>query len=292
MGAISDLKQAIEKYGLQSPSTIEPGKIQRFPGLNKSNTNRAAWVYLDHSLEFGAFGDWSTGLEVKWSLKTTTAYDPLLPNIDDYWVNNASNIINDNQEAISKAKQIWSYSTAAKESHLYVATKRITPFKARQNDNSLILPLQNISGEIQSLQFITESGAKPLLKGGKKKGNFIPVRYENRIKKFIICEGWATAYTLADQYVDWNVLSAIDCGNLKIVALSIRLQYPEAQIQIAADDDRQTPNNPGLKKARQAAIEARAALLIPAWPSNAPENLTDFNDLKNFLEDLENEPKH
>ena len=58
-----------------------------------------------------------------------------------------------------------------------------------------------------------------------------------------------------------------------------RSLWPAAKIIVAGDDDRLTTGNPGLTKAREAAIAADALLALPQWPSGAPESLTDFNDL-------------
>jgi putative DNA primase/helicase len=100
----------------------------------------------------------------------------------------------------------------------------------------------------------------------------------------IVCEGWATGCTLAESKPGAVVLSAIDAGNLEVVAVAARHRWPSAKLIIAGDDDRLTAGNPGATKARAAAIAASALFALPLWPSDAPENLTDFNDLAIWLE--------
>nr|VFJ67451.1 MAG: putative DNA primase/helicase [Candidatus Kentron sp. FM]VFJ69182.1 MAG: putative DNA primase/helicase [Candidatus Kentron sp. FM]VFK17966.1 MAG: putative DNA primase/helicase [Candidatus Kentron sp. FM] len=95
----------------------------------------------------------------------------------------------------------------------------------------------------------------------------------------IICEGWATGCTLAEDEPEALVLAAIDAGNLKAVAMEARHHWPSVERVIAGDDDRQTPGNPGATKARAAAIASGAVLAFPQWPEGAPDTLTDFNDL-------------
>jgi putative DNA primase/helicase len=41
--------------------------------------------------------------------------------------------------------------------------------------------------------------------------------------------------------------------------------------------------NPGATKAKAAAIASGALLALPQWPEDAPEHLTDFNDLAVWL---------
>ena len=103
-------------------------------------------------------------------------------------------------------------------------------------------------------------------------------------QRIIICEGWATGCTLAKNEPGTSVIAAIDPGNLEIVAVTLRHLSPTAEIVIAGDDDRLTTGNPGLTKARAAAIAANALLSVPDWPADAPKSLTDFNDLVNWLE--------
>jgi len=95
----------------------------------------------------------------------------------------------------------------------------------------------------------------------------------------IICEGWATGCTLAEDSPAALVLVAIDAGNLKPVALATRRRWPYAELVIAGDDDRLTAGNPGATKVKAAAIASNALLALPQWSEDAPEHLTDFNDL-------------
>ena len=99
----------------------------------------------------------------------------------------------------------------------------------------------------------------------------------------VIAEGSATASTVATQFPGACVLAAIDAGNLEPVARAVRSRYPAVQIVVAADDDRLTPGNPGLTKAREAAAAVGGKLVRPVWPEGAPDDLTDFNDLAAWL---------
>jgi putative DNA primase/helicase len=148
----------------------------------------------------------------------------------------------------------------------------------------LVLAVKDFTDELTSLQFIQPDGTKLLLKGGRKKGCFIHVTGDiERPSRVVICEGWATGCTLGEDDPKAVVLSAVDSGNLKAVALSARCRWPSVELIVAGDDDRLTAGNPGRSKAQAAAIAANALLALPQWPEGVPETLTDFNDLSLWL---------
>ena len=101
--------------------------------------------------------------------------------------------------------------------------------------------------------------------------------------KVIVCEGWATGCALAEDEPAATVLAAIDAGNLEIVAMGARERWPLCDLVVAGDDDRLSERNPGASKAHAAAIKSSALLAFPQWPADAPQHLTDFNDLAIWL---------
>ena len=148
----------------------------------------------------------------------------------------------------------------------------------------MTLPVVDFTSTLTSLQFIDADGGKRLLSGGRKRGCFIPVAGDKENpSRVIICEGWATGCTLAEDEPAALVLAAIDAGNLEPVATSTRRRWPAAELVIAGDDDRLTTGNPGATKAKAAAIASAALWALRQWPENAPDHLTDFNDLAVWL---------
>jgi putative DNA primase/helicase len=57
------------------------------------------------------------------------------------------------------------------------------------------------------------------------------------------------------------------------------MKFPEATLILCADDDVATDGNPGLTKARAAAVAVGGKLAIPIFAADRPEGATDFNDL-------------
>ena len=185
--------------------------------------------------------------------------------------------------AAEKARELWGKSRPADPHHPYLVAKGITPCGARQRGQTLFLPVCSLDGTLWSLQMIQPDGSKQLLKGGAKRGHSIPVAGKPDAESVIICEGLATGCTLAAHYPGALILAAVDADNLTPVALSVRERCPGVAITIAGDDDRLTIGNPGATAAEAAARSAGARLILPAWPDDAPETLSDFNDLDAWM---------
>tara|TARA_R110002073_G_scaffold303107_2_gene471037 strand:- start:457 stop:828 length:372 start_codon:yes stop_codon:yes gene_type:complete len=62
-------------------------------------------------------------------------------------------------------------------------------------------------------------------------------------------------------------------------AEAVRNRLPGIKIIICADDDYLTDNNPGIKKAIEAAGTVSGYIAIPEFGNNRPDKATDFNDL-------------
>ena len=129
-----------------------------------------------------------------------------------------------------------------------------------------------------NLQRIALDGGKRFLFGGRVRGCYSPMGRIAPGKPLCICEGWATGATL-HQDGGYTVACAMNSGNLKPVALALRAEYHTTEIIIAGDDDRRTDGNPGRTAANAAAAIAGCLVTFPEWPADAPDTLTDFNDL-------------
>ena len=56
---------------------------------------------------------------------------------------------------------------------------------------------------------------------------------------------------------------------LKSVARALRGKFPELRLVICADDDRETPGNPGVTHAKAAARAVGGFLAVPKFPEVA-----------------------
>ncbi|TNF09944.1 MAG: topoisomerase [Vibrionaceae bacterium] len=287
--AISQFRDAMRGAGLEPPDAIEPGKLHRFPGNGKRPSNRAGWCLLFDEGFGGCFGDWSTGFTESWQAERRKPYSQAERSAFARRVEAAKNQAKIEHytrqaNAADRAVVIWNASILAPASHPYLIRKRIQPHGARIHKGALMLPILDFSGRLTSLQFIAADGGKLLFSGGRKRGCFIPVAGDmTDSSRVIICEGWATGCTLAENEPTSLILAAIDAGNLEPVAIAAHHRWPSAELVIAGDDDRLTAGNPGATKATAAAIASGALLALPQWPEKAPKHLTDFNDLTVWL---------
>lgn len=261
-----------------APKTIEPEKIIRFDDAEGKPGNNACWAILFLGAPAaGAYGNWRTGFQSTWhekGSKSMTHEDrrQLRERIELAKRQREADRLKAQEEAITKAKRIWSESCSPTLTHPYLIKKKILPFSAKQKGNLLILPIIDGRGELTSLQFISPNGEKKLLSGGKKRGNHIPVNSPTHYFRLLICEGFATGATLAEAEPTAKVIAAVDAGNLESVAVHARANHPGLEIVICADAD-----PVGLEKARKAAIRAGADMAVPEFPPGVKG--TDFNDL-------------
>jgi len=293
---------AIRASGLEPPAVIIPGKLHRFPGIGKGNSNRAGWCLLFEDGRGGSFGDWSSGFSENWQADHKHHFSKAERAVFRRKMAAAraaaeAEQLDQQKQAAVRAVGIWNRSTASPLDHPYLIRKGVQSHGARLYRATLVLPVVTLDGEIRSLQFIAEDGGKRLLSSGQKRGCMITVNEALSVdmrpaEQIVICEGWATGATLAEDDPDTLVLAAIDAGNLKPVALSVRRRWPNVEITIAGDDDRLTAGNPGRTKAVEAAITVDGQVAFPQWPEGAPESLSDFNDLAYWLRTTEKEMRY
>ena len=157
------------------------------------------------------------------------------------------------------------------------------------NDNKIVIPLFNIKGEIQTLQFIDQNGKKSFLKGGKKQGNFFIID-DKKIKDsstIFLAEGFATAVSI-HLATNKPVAVAFDAGNIEHVLKNLKSIFADKNFIITADNDLYSEKNIGLQKANLAGQKYGAKVVIPNFHNlnHLPNDLnlqhlkpTDFNDL-------------
>ncbi|MDE2388204.1 MAG: toprim domain-containing protein, partial [Betaproteobacteria bacterium] len=158
----------------------------------------------------------------------------------------------------------------------------------------LLLAVQDVHGQIWSVQTIQPSGAKLFAAGSRKENNFHVVGNNgqgmeaaiNTAPVIVIAEGYATADTLS-QALDYPVIAAFDSGNLSKVAQDLHEKYPHKPIIIAGDDDHHLESTLGKNPGKEKALEAAALVNgVPVFPVFSPDEqvskkLNDFNDLAN-----------
>jgi putative DNA primase/helicase len=286
--AVAALLDTMLAHGIAptDPSEIvADGMLRRFRVDGDRPRSRNGWAVLHH--DHGAAGSWKSGVTCAWSSKAASRMNRHEMGVHLRLIRQAkaeSQREAEQQAAAARASMLWAKARPASPDHPYLVRKRIPPGNARQSGDLLVLKIEDVSGNTRSLQYIAGDGIKRMLSGGSKKGHFIIAACSLPAGLIVIAEGFATASTVATQFPGAAVLAALDAGNLEPVALAIRAKFPAVQIVVCADDDRLTPGNPGLTKARAAAGAVSGKLVRPVWPDGAPDSLTDINDLAVFME--------
>jgi putative DNA primase/helicase len=260
---------------LRSIGCVDPipadGRIHRWKPEGRGNKNGWAVLHREGDGIWGAAGNWATGdrITIRDGIVNPAAVERVRHDLEKRARKDATT-------AQLKAGIHWSRGHPVGFSP-YLKRKQIENLGIRYDGTTVIIPMYDVDGGLHGVQTISPDGFKLFTKGCAKKGKM------HRIpgKTFtVIAEGYATAASI-HMATGFECIVAFDAGNLRPVAEAIRQKHPKAQIIIAADDDRETPGNPGLTKANEAAKAIKAKVAVP------PEG-GDWNDhhCKHGLTDL------
>jgi putative DNA primase/helicase len=294
------------------------GTLERFfvEGDRKGSKNGWAILHIDKS-PVGQFGCNKRYGDHKFVWKGDRDTKPMSPaerkSQQDEWdrkkAEKAATERKRHADAAARAQSTWAASAPATNDHPYLVRKGVKAHGLRVGkwefindetgeiwnltDNALLVPLCDKTRAIHSLQGIFPGkilgkgdGArdKDFLKHGAKIGLFHVIGKPQTVDDclvFILCEGYATGASIHEA-TGHCVLVCFDTSNLLPVADAIRESKPEAIIVLAADNDQWTSKpvqNPGVHFASRAAAAVGGLLAVPQFPSDHPDQPTDFNDL-------------
>lgn len=284
MSAEIQFMDAIRAAGLTPPASIIPdGNLYRFNTTGKRGDLTGWYTFHGDNIPAGAFGDWRQGFSQTWradigrklTRAETQAHRARMQ---------AAALVRDAEqekgrlEAAARAQAIWREATPAPANHPYLIAKSIKAHGIGLHQGSLVIPMADHTGAIVSLQFILGDGIKRFLPGGKKKGCFFLIGKTAGAAALAICEGYATGASIHEA-TGLPVAVALDAGNLEPVSVAMRRSLPDLPLIICADDDHQTEGNPGLTKAKAAALATGAMMAVPYFGKDRPAKATDFNDM-------------
>lgn len=172
----------------------------------------------------------------------------------------------------AKATKMLESAHNVNADHAYLIKKNVKPYGAKQLKDMLLIPVRK-GKTLTGLQIIMPDGSKKFLTGTEKTGAYLAIKGKG--KTVYLVEGWATGATI-HELTSATVIVCYDCQNLEAVSKEIRAKGPEYDMVMVADNDRLTAGNPGLTKARAAALATGARLVIPTFPG---DDGTDANDL-------------
>lgn len=280
---IGDFTAAMRGDGLGEPDTLHAdGCIHRFRGEGDKPGHRNAW-YLLHldARPAGAYGSWRTGLYATWCgdhvALTPAEQAAMRRQIEQARATReAEQAVRHAAVAMVAAGRL-ERAPVADPLHQYLVAKEVKPHGTKQDGDRLLVPVL-VAGEVASIQTIAPDGTKRFLPGGRVAGGWYRIDGEPH-RPMVICEGFATAATLAEE-TGATVYAAFHAGNLLSVARHVRSLHPVADVIVAADNDQWTDGNPGVTDASEAALAIGARLLVPDFDGlDLSSRPTDFNDL-------------
>lgn len=281
--AIDQFRSAIAATGLALPEVIHgDGALHRYSSNGKRDDQSGWYVFHeDGDLSAGAFGCWRAGVSQTWGGKEVNTLTPAQRGAYQQRMKaiarqrEADKVRRQDDAAVAAARR-WEAAAPAPVDHPYLVHKGVQLHGLKAEGDALLIPLRDVSTSLHSLQTIGIKGDKRFQTGGRIKGCYFGIGKPKSM--LIVCEGFATGASLHEA-TGHAVACAMNAGNLLEVAQALHSKYPSLHIVVAADDDWRTEGNPGLTKAREAALAVGGKLAVPVFDCNRPEGATDFNDL-------------
>lgn len=265
-----DFRKALALAGLSmlKGDLVADGTLQRYQVEGDKAGSKNGWyvLHLDDK-PFGAFGSWKTGQSETWSpgaAETMTAAErqALAARMAAAKLARDIELAAVQTSARQRAHDLWEKAKPADGGHAYLVKKGVPAYGLKLLRQQLVVPLRDVDGTLHSLQFIAGDGRKTFLTGGRKRGCYHAIG--KPAAALCICEGYATGATI---YRDTGHATAVafDAGNLQPVARALRQKFPRLTLVIAADNDTETPGNPGVTAAQAAARAVGGVLAVPTF---------------------------
>lgn len=286
----------LDIYPLKDTNLILDGQLHRYviEGDSPHSKNGAYCIYTD-GVPAGYLQNWKTGLKTTWKFDMSNFNRDQLKyfNSKEYKKRaEEKRIVREKTQQEKQAKASESarifFEQLEKEphGHPYLVKKDISPYNLRLNKsaNSLAVPLHDVDGKFVSLQWIDASGNKRFFPEAPTKGVFWSIALDtlknDKSDVILLGEGFATmakVYELSN----YPCVAAMNCGNLFDVAQALKNKFPNAQIVVMSDDDKETEIkrgfNPG-KIAAEKIVEAKLAKGFFSPPFKSPAEGTDWDD--------------
>lgn len=265
-----DFRNALALAGLPmlKGDLIADGVLHRYQVEGDKAGSKNGWYVLHADAHtFGAFGSWKTGQSETWSPSSSETMTDLERKALAARIAAAKLARDAEQSAVhtsarKRAHDLWEKAKPADGGHAYLVKKGVPAYGLKLLRQQLVVPLRDVDGTLHSLQFIGVDGRKTFLTGGRKRGCYHAIG--RPAAALCICEGYATGATIYQATGNATAV-AFDAGNLQPVAKALRQKFPRLVLVIAADNDAETPGNPGLTAAQAAARAVGAALAVPSF---------------------------
>lgn len=245
---------------------VADGRIKRFRIEGEKPGSKNGWCVLESDpIPHGLAGSWRTGEVHKWRDAEARPINmkerrELHSRMLAAKIARSQEQVKVWHEARAKAQRLWSIARPASADHGYLTRKGVKAWGVRQLHGSLVIPARDTAGDIHTLQFITPDGSKRFLTGGQVSGHYHAIGRPG--DTVCICEGYATAASVYEA-TGYATAVAFNAGNLVSVTFKMFIKFPKRRLIVVADDDHETPGNPGLTEAIRAAHRVGAYVAKP-----------------------------
>ncbi len=293
---VLDFMRSLNVQPRDERDIIIDGYLHRYSTHDDKSYNQSgAFCIFTDGIPAGWVQDWRKGEAVNWHYDMSTLDNEQCTyfNSDEFKQKaererkEAEEKRKDKQnKAISLARQSWHDLKPAPDNHPYLISKKVKNYGLHFNEDTkaLAVPLRDISGQVQSLQWIRPDGQKRFFEGAPTEGAFFAVALDLVDDKYtgavLLAEGYATAAKLYE-LTGLPSVAAINCHALMEVARLLKEKYPKCVILVMADDDKETELkhgfNPGLREA-QKVVSKKLAKAVISPPFTSPDEGTDWDD--------------
>jgi putative DNA primase/helicase len=271
---IRQFEDALRSRNILPPEggPIADGRIHRANTTGRNGKGDAAYLLYSDEPISGGYENWQDGLGWQtWTYQNHFGSKPTEEERrrwDEIKRKREQEREQERQKAEETAIRLWDASPPADPGHSYLKRKGIPPDGLRQDGESVLVPLQDKSGQVRNVQRIGSDGAKIFPRGASTAGLFFMVGPEGDPDDLVpIVEGAADAISVF-RSSGKRTYAAMSSGNLLETGRMVRCEYPEARIVYFADNDES-----GIEKATEAAKATGARVVMSP---NKGEDANDF----------------
>lgn len=240
---ISKCKEFMLMSGLPIFDDINPdGNIHRYNSQSTRHQDKDEW-YICHDCGDGnivmVFSSWNTGKAPDKPYKWTSYQDNTVPEDIARQINQR---VAEHQEARKKERDEsmerlrQAIQTAdITDKHPYLEAKGITGFSVKVSNESIIVPIYNIDGELVGAQAIAPDGTKKNWPKSTCSGGFYTIGDIHQ-GNVCIAEGYATGIS-AHQASGKPVIIAFGCSNMARVAEAVIAKGITKTVDLLQDND-------------------------------------------------------
>lgn len=229
---LQTFQDILQSNGLAPAEIIADGKLHRCPTAAKLHKQNGAYIaHLDSPATLW-WCNWESSAQDTFTENTGKVLSPA----EKEALQQRQAAIRQQRDAEFAQRQATAAQKAQNElnaaepctpEHPYLLRKGIPPLADIRQDRAgtLLIPIRNAVGQVQSLQRIAPDGEKRFLTGGKVHGGHCVIQGKPE-KPFALCEGYATGASI-HLASDYTVYVAFSAQNLPVVADMVRRQFPD-----------------------------------------------------------------